>query len=105
MKQLRYLAASLVIITGIIHMTPRFKGMEGPYDLPMLVIGICYLAIGVLLFLNKKVGKILGIIFTVTGLGIGFFLIGFENWDVRGSVMFLIDAIVAISCIILLLKK
>ncbi len=105
MKQLRYLAASLMVITGILHVIPIFKGIEDPNALPMLAFGIGYLAIGVLLFLNKQIGKIIGIILPLIGLGIGFVKIGVENWDTMLSVMFLIDAIVVISCIILLLNK
>ena len=105
MKQLRYLAASLMVITGILHVIPIFKGIEDPNALPMLAFGIGYLAIGVLLFLNKQIGKIIGIILPLIGLGIGFVKIGVENWDTMLLVMFLIDAIVVISCIILLLNK
>ena len=105
MKQLRYLAASLMVITGILHVIPIFKGIEDPNALPMLAFGIGFLAIGVLLFLNKQIGKIIGIILPLIGLGIGFAKIGVENWDTMLSVMFLIDAIVVISCIILLLNK
>jgi len=105
MKQLRYLAASLIVITGILHVIPIFKGIEDPNALPMLAFGIGYLAIGALLFLNKLIGKIIGIILPLIGLGIGFIKIGVENWDTMLSIMFLIDAIVVISCIILLLNK
>jgi len=105
MKQLRYAAASLMVITGVLHTIPIFKGIEDPNALPMLAFGIGYLAIGVLLYLNKQIGKITGIILPLIGLGIGFIKIGIENWDTMFSVMFLIDALVAISCIILLLNK
>ena len=105
MKQLRYLAASLMVITGVLHVIPIFKGIEDPNALPMLAFGIGYLAIGVLLYLNKQIGKIIGIILPLIGLGIGFIKIGIENWDTMLFVMFLIDAIVVISCIILLLNK
>ena len=105
MKQLRYLAASLMVLTGILHVVPIFKGIEDPNTLPMLAFGIGYLSIVVLLFLNKQIGKIIGIILPLIGLGIGFIKIGIENWDTMLTVMFLIDAIVVISCIILLLNK
>ena len=107
MKQLRYLAAGLMVITGVLHVMPIFKGIEDPNALPMLAFGIGYLAIGVLLYLNKQIGKIIGIILPLIGLGlgIGFIKIGIENWDTMLFVMFLIDAIVVISCSILLLNK
>ncbi len=105
MKQLRYLAASLMVITGVLHVIPIFKRIEDPNALPMLAFGIGYLAIGILLFLNKQIGKIIGIILSLIGLGVGFIKIGVVNWDIMLTVMFLIDAIVVISCIILLLNK
>lgn len=105
MKQLRYLAVGLMVITGILHVIPIFKGIEDPNAIPMFAFGIGYLAIGVLLFLKKQIGEIIGIILPLIGLGIGFIKIGVENWDTILSVMFVIDAIVVIICIILLLNK
>jgi hypothetical protein len=57
---------------------PIFKGIEDPNAIPMLAFGIGYLAIGVLLFLNKQIGKIIGINLPLIliGLGIGFVKIG-----------------------------
>lgn len=105
MKQLGYFAASLLVITGILHVIPIFKGLEDPNALPMFAFGIGYLTIGVLLFLNKQIGKIIGIILPLIGLAIGIIKIGTENWDTMLSIMFLIDAIVVICCTILLLRK
>lgn len=105
MKQLRYLAASLMLITGVLHVIPIFKGIEDSNTLPMFAFGIGYLAIGVLLYLNKQIGKIIGIMLPLIGLGIGFIKIGIGNWDTMLFVMFLIDAIVVISCIVLLLNN
>jgi uncharacterized membrane protein HdeD (DUF308 family) len=64
MKTIRYLAALLMVITGILHVLPVFKEVKDPNALPMLGFGIVYLAIGVLLFLDKKFSRILGIIFS-----------------------------------------
>lgn len=105
MKQLRYLAAGLMVLTGVLHVLPVFKGYEDPNALPMLAFGTGYLAIGVLLYLNKQIGKIAGIILPLLGLGIGFIKIGIENWDKMLFVMFLIDAIVVVVCIVLLIKQ
>jgi hypothetical protein len=105
MKQLRYLAAGLMLITTVLHVIPVFKTTEDPNAWPMFAFGLGYLVIGIFLILNKKIGKISGIILPLTGLGIGFIKIGIDNWDTMLLVMFLIDAIVAISCIVLLLNK
>jgi uncharacterized membrane protein HdeD (DUF308 family) len=105
MNLLRYTAASLLLFTGILHAIPLLKGTDDPNSLPMLLFGLAYLVIGIILFLNKMMGKILGIILPLLGLGIGFLWIGVENWNVMLSLMFLIDAIVVIICTVLLFRK
>ena len=105
MKQLRYLSGSLMVITGLLHVIPIFKGIEDPNALPMFAFGMGYLAIGVMLFLNKYIGKVTGVILPMIGLGIGFIKIGIENWDKMLFVMFLIDAIVVICCTMLLINN
>ena len=105
MKTIRYLAAVLMLITGVMHMLPVFTKPEDPNALPMLGFGIVYFIIGILLILNKKIAEILGIIVPLIGLGIGFFKIGLKNWDTMLTIMFLIDAVVVICCIFLLMNR
>jgi hypothetical protein len=82
-----------------------FREIKDPNALPMLGFGIVYLAIGVLLFLDKKISQILGIIFPLIGLGDGFSVVGFKNWDTMLTIMFIIDAVVVACCLILLLNR
>ncbi|MEN8122772.1 MAG: hypothetical protein ABFS35_20695 [Bacteroidota bacterium] len=105
MKIIRYLAALLMILTAVLHLLPMFKSPQHPDAIPMLVFGIIYLTIGVFLILKFKYSTILGIVFPLIGLGIGFLKIGFENWDTMLSIMFLIDAIVVTCCILLMSIK
>jgi hypothetical protein len=105
MKTIRYFAAVLMLITGVMHMLPVFTTPKDPNALPMLGFGIAYFIIGVLLILNKKLAEILGIVVPLTGLAIGFFKIGLTNWDTMLTIMFIIDAIVVICCFILLLNR
>jgi len=105
MKTIRYFAALLMVITGILHVLPMFKEVKDPNALPMLGFGIVYLAIGVLLFLDKKFSQILGIIFPLIGLGVGFGVVGLKNWDTMLTIMFIIDAVVVICCLILILNR
>jgi len=70
----------------------------------MLGFGVVFFVIGVLLFMDKKYATILGIVFPLIGLGVGFGVVGLKNWDVMLSIMFIIDAVVAIGCLILLLN-
>ena len=105
MKPVRYLAASLMVITGILHVLPMFREVRDPDALPMLGFGVVYLSTGVLLFMDKKVGRIMGIVFPLIGLGVGFGVLGLKNWDSMLTAMFIIDAVVVICCIVLLLNK
>ena len=105
MKQIRYLAASLMLLTGVLHFIPLFTNFEGPNTLPMLAFGIGYLAVGYLLFKHKPIGTFLGVFLPLVGLGAGFLKIGFTNWDAFLTVLFAIDAIVVACCVLLLNKK
>lgn len=105
MRVIRYLAGLLMVITGILHVLPIFKEVKDPNALPMLGFGVVYLAIGVLLFIDKKFAQILGIIFPLIGLGVGFGVVGLKNWDTMLTIMFVIDAVVIICCLVLLLNK
>jgi hypothetical protein len=105
MKTIRLIAALLMLVTGVMHILPMFKEPSDPNALPMLGFGIAYLTVGVLLILNKNISHILGIVFPLIGLGVGFFVVGMKNWDTILTVMFIIDAIVVICCTTLLLNR
>jgi uncharacterized membrane protein HdeD (DUF308 family) len=105
MKTIRYFAALLLLVTGVMHLLPMFKVPRDPNALPMLAFGIAYFATGVLLILNKKFSQVLGIVFPLIGLGIGFFVVGLKNWNTMLTIMFIIDAVVVICCILLLLNR
>jgi len=105
MKPIRYLAAGLLILTGVLHILPMFKTPSDPNSIPMLVFGIAYLTIGILLIMKIRFDSLLGIIVPLIGLGIGFFVIGIKNWNTMLTLMFIIDAVVVICCFILLLNK
>lgn len=105
MKTLRYFAALLMLLTGILHVLPKFEIPRVPDALPMLVFGIAYFTVGVLLIVNKKIATTLGIVFPLTGLVVGFLVVGLRNWDTILSIMFLIDAVVIICCIILMFRN
>jgi uncharacterized membrane protein HdeD (DUF308 family) len=105
MKAIRYLAACLLLLTGVLHVIPIIKTPSDPNAVPMLVFGIVYFAIGVLLFLKVKYADLLGIIFPIIGLATGFFMVGVKNWTAMLTFLFAIDALVLICCILLLLNK
>jgi len=105
MKTIHYLAACLLLLTGILHFLPVIKTPSDPNAIPMLVFGIVYFTIGVLLIMKIRFATLLGLIFPLIGLGTGFFVVGFKNWDSMLSFLFAIDAVVIICCLFLLLNK
>ena len=105
MKPIRYLAAGLLLLTGILHILPMFQTPSDPNSLPMLIFGIAYFAVGVMLIMKIKFDSLLGIIIPLIGLGVGLFMIGIKNWTAMLTFLFAIDAVVVICCLILLLNK
>lgn len=66
MNRIRYLAASLLCLTGIIHIARL-----GMVDAPVVIVevfGFAYLTIGVLLFRNNQIAHYLGAIVPLLGL-------------------------------------
>ena len=123
MKTIRYLAACLLLLTGILHMRDIFYGNLDPTAFPLALFGIVYITIGFLLSLNIKYSKYLGLIFPLielatgfSALGIkylglifplielatGFGAVGIKNWI---KLLFAIDAVVVICCVLLILKR
>jgi uncharacterized membrane protein HdeD (DUF308 family) len=105
MKTIRYFAAGLLLLSGILHILPMIKTPSDPNSAPMMVFGIVYFAVGVLLIMKIKFDSLLGVIFPLIGLGTGFFVVGIKNWTTILTFLFAIDVIVIICCLILLLKK
>jgi len=69
MNRIRYLAAGLLCLTGVIHVARL-----GLADAPALIVvafGVAYLIIGGLLFRNNKTAYYLGAIAPLIGLCVG----------------------------------
>lgn len=69
MNRIRYLAASLLCLNGLIH-----SARLGLADAPAVIVvafGVAYLIIGALLFFNNKTAYYLGAIVPVVGLCVG----------------------------------
>ena len=69
MNRIRYLAAGLLCLTGVIH-----AARLGLKDAPVLIVvafGVAYLIIGGLLFLNNRTVYYLGAVAPLIGLCVG----------------------------------
>ena len=104
MKAIRYLAASMFLLTGILHFylwinpTPETISAIG-----MLIAGIVYSATGVLLLMKVGFAPWLGLLPIVPIVMIPFMLdLSSLDWTI---IWFPIELVAVICCIILLVKK
>lgn len=105
MKNIRYVAAMLLIISGVLHIVLYFRTPHDPGIMGVLAFGIVYAAIGLLLFMPNRYALYLGLIFPIIGLIAGLVKIGIDN---LGSMMILplmIDIMVIICCGYLLINR
>jgi hypothetical protein len=105
MKMFRYVASSLMLTDGLLHILAVFGSLPGFMTIPMLVYGVVYLFIGILLFLNIRFSSLLGIILPLSGLISGLFMIDPGNPGVMMVVLGLLDISAMTCCLFLLLKK
>jgi len=104
MKAIRYLAASMFLLTGILHFYLWINPTPGVITaIGMLIGGIVYSAIGVMLLMKIGFARWLGLIPIVPIVMAPFmFELSSLDWTL---LWFPIELVAVICCIILLAKK
>jgi hypothetical protein len=105
MKNIRYVAAMLLIISGILHIVLYFKTPHDPGIMGVLAFGIIFAAIGLLLFMPNIYAVYLGLIFPIIGITTALVKIGIENLGYMMILLLLIDIVVIICCAYLLINR
>lgn len=105
MKAVRYSAAFLLLVSGVLHLLLALQLIDEPNSLPILVFGIFYFIVGLLLIFNMRFAPLFGIIFPLIGLVTGIFVIGIPQWNLMLSFLFFVDAVVVICCIFCHMKN
>ncbi|TVQ74367.1 MAG: hypothetical protein EA363_01790 [Balneolaceae bacterium] len=100
-KHLRFLAATLLLATGIMHLLPVFADPGHAMAVPLFLFALMYLIIGGMLVNNARMAPVLGIVIPLLGIVIGFVAIGAHHWDTLMTVMFVINALVVLMCVML----
>jgi len=96
---IRYLAAGLLCVTGIIHVARL--GLADAPALIVVVFGVAYLLIGGLLFRNNKTAYYLGAIVPLIGLCVGPVIL--TNPPILlAALLGAIEVVVVISCLYLI---
>jgi hypothetical protein len=102
MNHIRYLAAGLLCLTGMIHVARL-----GLADAPVVIVevfGVAYLIISGLLFWNKKVAYYLGEIVPLIGLSVGPIIL--KNPPILlAALLGAIEIVVVVSCFYLIKRS
>ena len=103
MKAIRLLAASMFLLTGVLHFHMAFSALDDPNLILTLAFGIVYFATGVLLLMNKGFARWMGLI-PIVPLVMAPFMLDFQNMDFTFA-WIPIEIVAVICCIVLLAKK
>jgi lysylphosphatidylglycerol synthetase-like protein (DUF2156 family) len=99
MNRIRYLAASLLCLTGLIHV-----GRLGMVDAPVVIVvsfGAAYLILGGLLFRNNKKACYFGAIVPLIGLCVGPIILK-DPPILLAAFLGVIEIVVVVSCFFLI---
>jgi uncharacterized membrane protein HdeD (DUF308 family) len=105
MKNIRFVAALLMIISGALHIAMYFKAPHESGSLGMLAFGIIFAAVGLLLYMPNVYAVYLGLIFPIIGFTIALIILGVKNLGYTMILLLLIDIVVVICCAYLIINK
>lgn len=105
MKAIRFLAAGLLLFSGVLHLVLAIKDPSDPMFLSALIFGIIYSALGVLIALKKRFVIWLGFVIPIIPLALSPFMADYKTLNVWEWIILAIDLIVVLCCLILLVKK
>lgn len=103
MKTLRYLAAIVLLVAGAMHFYLTIYPTPEYASIIMFIFGILYCTTGVLLLMKKRFALWLGLI-PILPIAMTPFMLNLNNLDWT-AIMFPMELIAVICCIILLVKK
>ena len=105
MKTIRYMAALLMLISGIWHVVLYFKVPEYHFLL-ILVFGVVYFVTSLLLFVTKKIGGYFGLTFPLIALvGTVVQTSDLKSLNLTAKILLLIAVVVVVCCAYLILAR
>ncbi len=97
MNRIRYLAAGLLCLTGVIHVAQLGTAQLDRRVIIMVIFGVAYLIIGGFLFRNNKTAYYFGAIVPLIGFCLG--TVGMLiNPTILMAFLMAIDVVVVLSC-------
>ena len=109
MDRIRYLAAALLCLTGVIHAARLgIPQSDATFVIVAVIFGVAYLIIGGFLFWNRRTAYYFGAIVPLIGICVGFLggIVGMlTNPTIWMAFLLTIDVVIALSCYYLIKKK
>ena len=105
MDRIRYLAAGLLCLTGVIHVARLgIPQLDATFASMVVIFGVAYLIIGGFLFRNSKTANYFGAIVPLIGLcgGMAGMLTNPTIWM---AFLIAIDAVIVLGCFYLIKRK
>lgn len=102
MKTIRLIAGLLLILNGLLHVLEYVNISANPDSTGILVFGIIYIAIGMLLFINKLYPVYLGLFIPLLGMTLSIIKFGIPGIISLSALFKLIGIIVVICCVYIL---
>ena len=105
MNRIRYLAAGLLCLNGLIHVTRLgFPPLDAAFVTVVVIFGVAYLIIGGFLFRNSKTAYYFGAIVPLVGLCVGPVIL--TNPPILfAAFLGAIEIVVVVSCFYLIKEK
>jgi hypothetical protein len=105
MNRIRFLAAGLLCLTGVIHVARLgMAQLDATFVTMAVIFGVAYLIIGGFLFRNKKIAYYFGAIVPLIGFCGGLAEV-LPNPTIWIAFLMAIDAVIVISCFYLIKGK
>ncbi len=103
-KGIRFLAASLLMLTGIIHLALAVLA-TGTAMVPLALFGVLYVIIGIGLFTGRRLFSYLGVIIPLVGACVGAYSCIVMTPETIMLLLIAIDIAVILCCCYLILHK
>ncbi len=105
MNRIRYLAAGLLSLTGVIHVARLgIPQIDATFVTMAVIFGVVYLIIGGFLFRNNKTAYYFGAIVPLIGFCGGVVAV-LTNPTIWMAFLIAIDAVIVLSCFYLIKRK
>jgi uncharacterized membrane protein HdeD (DUF308 family) len=105
MKIVRFIAAILILTSGVLHITVYIQAPDNPGSIGILLFGVIYCVTGLLLFNSRIYPVYLGIFFPLTGMTLSLIKFGIPNLMSMSALFKLLGTTAIICCCYLLIKK